>query len=234
MRIHAKGHATREFAPDKVIASVSFNLTKITYQEALEAGTQMVTNYIAAIAERTGFNAADFKTNSYNIREHFHTGASESKDLSDIGKSGRRISDGFEFTQRATLEFDYDINRLSALLLSTAGSPDAPQFNISFDIKDRDAARRALIPEAYAIAQAKAQTVAQNAGYTNVTCEEIFLDDYHQHASVPAEAAKGARLERIGVPTISTFEDRLQNINANFHPEPIKITKHIDSIWIAS
>ncbi len=233
MRIHAKGHATREFAPDKVIASVSFSITKPTYQEALDGGTQLVNGYVAAIAERTGFRAEDFKTNSYNIREHFHAGAGESKDLADIGKAGRRISDGFEFTQCATLEFDYDLNRLATLLATTAGNPDAPQFKIEFDLKDVDAARRALIPEAYAIAQAKAQTIAQNAGLSTVVCEEIFLDDYHQHATVAAEP-KGAKLERMGMPTIQTFEDRLQSINASFHPEPIKVTKHIDSVWNAS
>ena len=66
MRIHAKGRASRDFTPDQVIARVNFTMLKPSYQQALEEGSQMLANYIAAISERTDFNAEDFKTSSYN------------------------------------------------------------------------------------------------------------------------------------------------------------------------
>lgn len=235
MRIHAKGHASRDFAPDQVIARVNFTMLRPTYQQALEEGAQMIANYIAAISERTDFTAEDFKTSSYNVREHFHFTSNESKDLSQIGRPDRRISDGFEFTQSATLTFDYDRERLAKLLLCTASAPDAPRFNIDFALKDIDACRRELLPAAFEIARAKAEKIAQTAGLNNVICEEVFLDDFHQTATVgDVQYAKAARLDRLGAPSVPTFEDRLQTINENFHPEPITVTKHIDSVWMAS
>lgn len=234
MRIHAKGHASRDFTPDQVIARVNFTMLKPSYQQALEEGSQMLANYIAAISERTDFNAEDFKTSSYNIREHFHYSQNDSKDLSQIGRPDRRVSDGFEFTQSATLTFDYDRERLAKLLLCTASAPDAPRFHIDFCLKDIHACRRELLPEAYESARQKAEKIAQTAGFSGVECEEIFLDDYHQAATIRAEEPairKVASLERFGAPTTPTFEDRLQTINENFHPEPITVSKYIDSIW---
>lgn len=235
MRIHAKGRASRDFTPDQVIARVNFTMLKPSYQQALEEGSQMLANYIAAISERTDFNAEDFKTSSYNIREHFHYAQNDSKDLSQIGRPDRRVSDGFEFTQSATLTFDYDRERLAKLLLCTASAPDAPRFHIDFCLKDIHACRRELLPDAFNIARAKAEKIAQTAGLSTVTCEEVFLDDFHQSATVGAPAyAKSAQLEYFGAPARPTFEDRLQTINENFHPEPITVTKHIDSVWNAS
>ena len=234
MRIHAKGRASRDFTPDQVIARVNFTMLKPSYQQALEEGSQMLANYIAAISERTDFNAEDFKTSSYNIREHFHYSQNDSKDLSQIGRPDRRVSDGFEFTQSATLTFDYDRERLAKLLLCTASAPDAPRFHIDFCLKDIHACRRELLPEAYESARQKAEKIAQTAGFSGVECEEIFLDDYHQVATIGAEEPaikKAARLERFSAPTTPTFEDRLQTINENFHPEPITVSKYIDSIW---
>ncbi len=232
MLIHAKGKASGDFMPDQISAYVNFTTIQKDYITALEQGVNMVNNYIAAIAERTGFSAQDFKTNSYNIREHYHMGQGDNRDLSQIGKE-RRISDGFEFTQRATIVFDYDRERLENLLLSAAYSPEAPHIYVNFELKDPESKKRELLPQAFAYARTKAQTIADAAGLQLAECKEVFLDEFHQRAT-PDELDAPVRAAKLGMPglaAVKTYEDRLQKIDASFHPEPITLTKHIDTLW---
>ncbi len=235
MLIHSKGKATREFAPDQIKAYVNFKTTQKDYLGALETGVNMVNSYIQAIAERTGFSAQDFKTSSYSIRELYHYAqASDNRDLADIGKE-RRISDGFEFSQRATLIFDYDRDKLENLLLSAAYAPDAPRIYVDFQLKDPAAKRLELLPEALNNARAKAQTIANAAGKNLVECKEVFTDEFHQKPVASDFGSPAAKMSKLRAPgsfsTINDYDDRLQKIDASFHPEPIKLSKHIDTLW---
>jgi uncharacterized protein YggE len=67
MQIFMNGRGEKDFAPDQIVASATFNYHASTYDEALKGGVEKVKNYIDSIAETTDFKSENFKTKAYSV-----------------------------------------------------------------------------------------------------------------------------------------------------------------------
>ncbi len=232
MQIFMKGTGEKDFAPDQIYASATFNFHAMSYDEALKGGVEKVKNFINEITEQTDFTADDFKTRAYSVREQFHTNRIDPKTEADLDKNlQKRVSDGFFFSQYAYLEFDYDKMRLAKLLAISSKIPHAPQLHINFDLKDRDGKVRELIPAAYEDARKKAEILAQAAGKNLRDCVRVDIDtldhsprgDYmYKEASIAGRNAAYA------------IEEEIKNIDETFKPDDITLSKSISCVWETS
>ena len=72
MQIFMNGEASRDYAPDEVLLSATFEYKADTYDEALRGGVEKVSSYIAKIKEVGNLTNDDFKTRAYSVTEHKH------------------------------------------------------------------------------------------------------------------------------------------------------------------
>lgn len=233
MQIFVKGEAQRDIAPDQIVASVTFREHADTYDKALEKGVALVKKYFDFIEKNTDFKAADFKTNAYNIHEEFTTNRIDPTKLEDLDKQlTKRVSNGFFFTQYAYLEFDYNKERLSRLLVVTTKTEGAPRFHIGFQLKDPKAYQRGLIGEAYSDSRRKAETLAAAADKHLRDCIRVDIDtpSYNSGMGHGIERRKYASLEDTG----PSIEEQMQTIDETFHPDNITVSKSIETVWETS
>ena len=229
MQIFVSGSARKEFAPDQVVASATFSYHAGTYQEALDGGVRKVKDFINTIIDNTNFEANDFKTRTYSIREHFITNRIEAKSVEDLDKKlEKRVSDGFYFSQNISIVFDYDRERLAKLMTVSSRTPSAPMLYFRFELKDVEAKRKELISIAYADALSKAEALAVAANKNLRDCVRVDID-----GSAPRETGLMMR----GAAKFSQdgdFKETLQNIDETFKPENIELTKSIGCVWETS
>lgn len=231
MQIFVNGEASRDYAPDQISASVTFQTRQATYDEALSKGVALVKHYIEEIAKVTDFTTDDFKTSSYRIAEQFRENKLEPKTEADLGKNlVKRVSDGFVFTQQGTLTFDYDRERLARLLTAPAQIPNAPRLQIRCELKDVAAKQRELIGEAYADAQRKAEALAAAAGKNLRDCVRVEIDTpaSGRDAMIAGTPLRKATLRGSGEEAV------LSVIDETFKPDDITVSKQIACIWETS
>ncbi len=234
MQIYVKGEAHRMVAPDQVTASVTFHEHADSYDEALQKGVGLVKDYFQFIEENTDFNAGDFKTNAYSIHEEFTTNRLEAKNVEDLDKQlTKRVSNGFFFTQYASLQFDYNRERLSKLLVLTSKTEGAPRFHIDFGLKDPKSYQRGLIGDAYRDAQQKAETLAAAADKHLRDCIKVDIDNVSAHHDMDYGGLRMEKAARFGAAGPS-IEEQIQAIDETFHPDDIPISKSIEAVWETS
>lgn len=233
MQIAVRGYATRDVAPDQIVASVTFSLKRDTYDEALADGVQSVKDYLQFIEQNTDFRATDFKTHAYSIREHFITNHIDAKSIEDLDKKlTKTISDGFYFSQYAFVKFDYDKSRLSQLLVLTSKNPDAPRFHIEFGLKDREAIQRELLGDAYNAAKSKAEALVGAAGKHLRDCTKVEIDD--NSYSNGFGAAQDTVFKAARMSDERSIQDEIRTIDETFHPDDITVSKSINCLWETS
>ena len=234
MQIFVTGDAKRGIEPDQITASVVFETHADTYDDALYNGVQNVRDYLHFIADNTDFEFEDFKTNSYSIRERFHTNRIDPKKIEDLDKNlTKTVSDGFFFSQYAYVEFDFNRERLARLLALTSQQENAPRFHIDFGLKDPKAYQRGLIGDAYHDAQRKAETLAAAADKHLRDCVRVDIDQSDsgiryggREMAMKCSAAAEYDAGRV--------EDEIKAIDETFQPDPIFISKSISCVWETS
>ena len=235
MQIFVKGEAKRTVAPDQIVATVNFNEHADTYDEALKKGVELAKKYFKFIEDNTDFKASDFKTNSYNIREEFSVNHIKAETEEDLNKRlTKRVSDGFYFSQTASLEFDYNKERLAKLLTLTSKTEGAPKFYISFCLKDRKSYERGLIGDAYSDAQKKAETLAAAAGKNLRDCVRVELDAIPNSISNYSTDRGAGRMAKHADISLSNIDGQIETIDETFHPDDITIYKNINVVWETS
>ncbi len=232
MQIFTKGEARRDFAPDQIVASVSFSTHAASYDEALQKGVERVKEYLQFIADNTDFTFEDFKTSSYSVHEEFHTNRIDPQTEADLSKNlTKRVSDGFFFNQYASLEFDFDKERLAKLLVLTSKTEGAPRFHIDFSLKDPKSCERELLADAYNDAKLKAETLVLAAGKHLRDCIRVDIDMPPHHESMH----EGAMLRKSAIRgDFGGIESEIRNIDDTFRPDDITISKTINCIWETS
>ena len=233
MQIFMKGRGEKNFAPDQVVASVTFNYHAGTYDEALRGGVEKVKNYMDGILEATDFRSEDFKTRAYSVQERFHINRLDPKNEFDLDKNlQKRISDGFYFTQFACLKFDYDKERLVKLLAISSKIPNAPMLHIDFELKDVESKKRELISIAYEDAKKKAEALAVAANKDLRDCVRVEIDPVH-HGEMRGGMMYEERAAFKGA-AMDDFEQQIKNIDETFKPDDITLSKEITCVWETS
>ena len=230
MQIFVNGHGEKAFTPDQVIASITFEHHANTYDEALNGGVEKVKNYINSITEATDLKPENFKTRAYYVQERFNTNTLDPKTEADLSKNlQKRVSDGFFFTQYASIEFDFDNTLLAKLLVNSSKIPNAPQLHVNFALKDIESKKRELISIAFEDAKKKVEALTMAANKNIRDCVRVEIDRVpnasYDGAPIRCRAASGRSA------ALDSIEQQIKNVDETFKPDDIVMTKDISCIW---
>lgn len=234
MQIFMNGEASRDYAPDEVLLSVTFENRADTYDEALRGGVEKVSNYIAKIKEVVGLTNDVFKTRAYNVAERKHVNEIKAETEADLDKNLRRVvSEGFFFRQYVELKIDYDRDRLAKIMVATSMIENAPQIRVIFGLKHTPERRRELIGDAYNDAKSKAEALAYAAGKHLRDCVRVDLDKViNEHQFDYANCRTMSKTSR--AIDIQNYNETIKKIDESFRPDDITVSKTISCVWETS
>lgn len=106
--------------------------------------------------ETAGFAREDLKTLQFQVQPEY-------EGYQEDGVYKQRLT-GFRFRHELSVAFPSDNERLERILAALAGTGLRPEFSVSFTVKDREAAKNALLNAAVADAKEKAETLAAASG----------------------------------------------------------------------
>lgn len=164
IRVTGKGQI--KVKPDLTRITMTLSGINKDYGQALELSSNC-TEQLRELFQSFGFEKADLKTLRFNVNAEY-----ESYKYKD---EYRRRFSGYRYEHVLKIEFDSDNNRLGKILYALAHSPVEPEFQISYTVKDREAAKNLLLGKAVEDAKEKAAVLAKASG---VMLKEIQRIDY--------------------------------------------------------
>lgn len=217
MEIVVQGKGIEFFEPNEIILNFEFIKKGNSYEEVLRIGVAQVEDFVQSFLLKNGFQKEDLKTSHFMINEE--------KKYDNITQ--QYVSIGFSYTQRATLKFDYDKEKLASLMVFLSKLEDAPVCHVNFGLKDEKECRRQIVAKAYKDAEEQALAIAQAAGKTLERCMKVdfkpFTTDYYSECSLDGRIGKGAVF----------FEESEDLIMDTFTPADIEVIETLYCLWVA-
>ena len=162
-----------------------------------------------------GFEPTDLKTLMFGVDTE-HEGYREN------GEYRSRFV-GYKYTHMMKIEFESDNKRLGQILYALAHSPLAPEFHISYTIKEPERAKNELLGKAVADAVQKAAILTSSAGVRLKDIQNIDYSwgeiDFEVHPMNRTVDAK------ICCPTPSPSYD------LNIEPDDIAVSDTVTVVW---
>ncbi len=154
--ITVRGTGTESFAPDLIVISMSVETVDKDYSKTTELQAEKISQITAALIE-AGFDKKALTTSEYNISPRY-------ENYQKMGDWKRKFT-GYGCTQSMNLRFEQSSEKLNKAIntLSSCKS-SAPQFDISFTVKDKEKVSDKLLTLAVKDAKHKAQVLAKAAG----------------------------------------------------------------------
>ena len=132
---------------------------------------------------------------------------------------------GYRYEHRMMVEFESDNERLGKILYALAHCPLKPEFNISFTVKDPEAAKNELLGSAVRDAMNKASVLGQAAG---VSLKEILNIDY-SWSQINFNFRPMDRL--MMAESIDAMEDSAGSYDLDIEPDDITASDTVTVIW---
>lgn len=149
------GTGTLRVHPDTTVITMELTGISPMYSEAVEMSAQR-TDMLKAALSPLGFDRTDIKTLSFDIEANYES-------YEENGAYRRRLT-GYSFTHRAKLSFASDNLRLGNILAALADCEAKPLIEISYTVRDSEAAKNTLLANAVSDARKKAETLTAAAG----------------------------------------------------------------------
>ena len=205
MDIIVEGNGSKDFKPNQVVLSFTFETKDANYEKALEKGVANVNEYFKVL-NGLGFKKGDLKTRSFRV--------SENRRYDETQKI--YINEGFIYTQNATLKFDYDMNKVSELMEVTSKSKNSPRYVINFNLKDNKKVQEEILALAFKDAKAQAEAIAKASGNEIKECLKISFEPFDTR-TYSQTTYKGEMLAKSSVGSVR------ENITNTFIPEDVTI-----------
>ena len=166
--ITVKGTGAMSVTPDLVILTLTFEETRIDYDDAVKSVSVGVAHLNRAL-KSVGYPDGSLKTLSFNVENEYRT----EKDA-----NGNYIKHfvGFCCTERFKLEFPLDKELLAKTLRVVTVNTLPPELSISFTVKDTAAVSRELLSLATKNAKEKAEILCEASGVKLGKLENIIYD----------------------------------------------------------
>ena len=165
--IRVTGRGQLKIRPDMTRITVTLTGVRREYAETLRRSgeeTEALKDVIAAF----GFERSDLKTLYFGVDTEYESYRDKDGDYK------QRFA-GYRYEHRMKLEFLSDSERLGRLLHALSNCGAAPEFRISYTVKDPEAAKNLLLGRAVADAREKASALTEAAA---VRLGEIQSIDY--------------------------------------------------------
>lgn len=165
--IRVTGTGNVSFVPDKIELSLYLNGRQEEYEKMMKQSSEYVSALGKAFAEE-GFDEKELKTVSFNVSTEYENYQNENKMYCH-----RFV--GYSFNHNLKFCFDADNALLSRALAAVTKSKTSPRFEISYTLKDEQAAKDILLKNAVEDSAKKAKLLAKAAG---VELKEVLSIDY--------------------------------------------------------
>lgn len=225
MEIVVEGTGKKEVLPDLIKISIEFKFIEKTYDKALEIGTNSVNEFVDNVLLKLDLKKEDLRTTKFSIEHVIETDykTDKEKDL------------GYQFEQSANIEFDYDKEKINTFMSETLKMEQIPEYDITFDIKDKEELNAEALKMAFDECEKKAKLIAIASNLTLKKCQKT---DFKPIENIHFMDFSLSRIEGNGDLTCPAFlrkKDKkvFTGFTDSFTPEKIKILQTIYTLWIA-
>ena len=153
--IHVTGKGMIRLKPDTVRVTIMLEGMEPEYAAALRRSASD-TELLRRAIGTAGFARDELKTLNFNVQTEY-------EGYQEDGVYRQRII-GYRFRHELLIEFPWDNERLGEVLAALTETALTPEIRIAYTVKDREAAKNALIGMAVADAKAKAEALTSAAG----------------------------------------------------------------------
>ena len=164
--IRVTGKGQLKIHPDMTRITITLTEVYKEYEETLKHSSED-TELIKDLLAEFGFKRTDLKTLNFNVDAEYES-------YRDHNEYKQRLV-GYRYRHIMKIEFDSDNERLGKTLYALARCELHPEFNISYTVKDQEAAKNELLGKAVADAKEKANVLAKAA---DLQLKEIQTVDY--------------------------------------------------------
>lgn len=224
MEIVVEGKGKIEYQPEIIKVKLTFEHNEKTYDKALETGTSSFSEFVEKVLPKLGLKKEDLKTNRFSINHQ----------IDEDYRTNKKIDNGYNFQQEANLELEYSNKNINIFMSEIVKLNKIPEYNISFDIKDRDEANKEALKKAFEESKSKANLIAIASGKKIKECKRTDfkpIGDIHCISIDESEIEEGGDLE---IPSfLRKKEDIFGCFTDSFEPEKIVIMENIYSLWLA-
>ncbi len=154
--ITVKGTGKISASPDYVALSMFLESRDLNYDQAMELATKHITELTDALT-KIGFAKEALKTTNFNVHTDYNNEKTENGNW-------KKVFNGYVVSHNLKLEFDFNMDRLSAALAAIANCEAHPQLSVAFTIKDPSAIKKELLRSAATNAKEKAELLCAASG----------------------------------------------------------------------
>lgn len=154
--ITVKGMGAVSAKVDYVALMFQIKAQELEYDAAMAVAANQI-ELLECAVEHSGFQKDDLKTLHFDVETVYQTVKDENGDY-------QRVFAGYACSYRFKLAFDFDSQRLTAVLAEVAASGASPELNITFTVKDPSKISEELLIRAAANAKAKAEVLCRASG----------------------------------------------------------------------
>ena len=208
--IRVTGTARLHLRPDVTVVTMTLQGTEPEYSAAINRASREA-DALRDVMERLAFQREDLKTLSFHVNTEY-----EGYEESGVWK--QRFA-GYRFEHVLKASFDSDHERLGAVLTALANSAARPMLQISYTLKDPEAAKTALLTAAVSDAKEKAQLLADASGVRLMALQSVE----HTTGNPSFDTLP---MHRLDAPIAAKA-----SIEMNLEPNDITITDRVTCVW---
>ena len=212
--IKVTGRGRLKLRPDLTVITLSLNGGSEDYADTLRRSSKD-TERLRDVLAGLGFDRAELKTLSFHVDTVFES-------YEERGVYKRRFL-GYKFYHTLKLEFPSDNELLGRVLYGLSACPVQPELQLSYTVRDREAAKNALLADAVANARAKAEVLSQAAGMTLKGLQSI---DYSW-----GELNLEVRPMNRGVLMAKADAATAESYSLDIEPDDIEVADTVTLIW---
>ena len=213
--IRVTGKGMIRLKPDTVRVTMSLEGMEPVYADTLRRSTAD-TEALRSAVERIGFAREDLKTKNFNVQTEY-------EGYQEDGVYRQRLI-GYRFRHELLIEFPWDNERLGTVLGAITETSLAPELRIAYTVKDREAAKNALLGLAVADAKTKAETLTAAAGVALGALQSI---DYAW--GEPDLEVRPMR--KMAMADNAMAECSTASYDMNITPDDIQVSDTVTVIW---
>ena len=228
MNIIVEGNGLIEIIPDVIDISLTFEFLEKEYNQSLFKGTESIKTFVNNVLPELNLNGEDFITSNFNIEHETH------RDY----KTDKIVDLGYKYHQEAKIRLTYTNENIKIFMNEVSKISDAPEYNITFDIQNKEEASIKCLKDAYEKAENKAKAIAVASGKELLECRKIDFKPiegislYYNNASHIHEKNNDIDIPAFFRKKEKTNEFSFEKFTASFCPNKIKICQTIYCQWI--
>ena len=211
--IRVTGRGKLKLRPDMTVVTMTLTGGSPDYAETLRRSSED-TEALRDLLAGFGFDRADLKTLSFHVDTEYES-------YQEDGAYKQRLV-GYKFYHTLKLEFPSDNARLGTLLSALARCPAQPELQLSYTVRDKEAAKNALLAAAVIDAQAKAAVLAASAGLALGALQSIDYALGEPELAV-RPMNRGVMLAKSAAPEAA--------YDLNIQPDDVEVTDTVTLVW---